>query len=388
MLDAFPEAVIVTLPGSLRCRALGHAFLMGMLEAMAERNAPGGFHLGLERAYSLLDPVSQVGIPREGDLDVRACVRDPKVLDYWNRSCTVAPGVWPLHMIETGGKDYPVRPWPEEMGELRQQMETLRGVAKRYIWSYSGQPMWHPYTPELAGKYGLGATPFPEAASVVEQWHAILSDRYAVTREPHLLRLIESVKRFDRGELSPHELCGAFGAPGDWMILGLLSNPFVQASFSAPNALLRPVNPDEPVAGRDGACRWFAFHNYDPLGSIRLGMAFDWMKTDKSSAQLVSNIIAEEDTQAFLHWNWDDGAIVYLNGKIIADHREYPERGHGLFFRDRYDFEEVVPVTLPKGESTLAITSVNSHGVWGVTVRFTDKDGWPIDGIRFALPPH
>ena len=214
MLDAFPEAVIVTLPGSLRCRALGQAFLLGMLDAMAERDAPGGFHLGLERSYTLLDPVSQVAIPREGDLDLCAAVRDPKVLEYWRRRGSVAPGVWPLHMIETGGKDYPVRPWAEEMAELRQQMETLRGVAKRYIWSFSSHSIWHPHTPEIAEKYGLGKEPFPEAASVAAQWHDILADRQAVTTEPHLLKLIQDVKRFDRGPTVRAGTVRAFWRPG------------------------------------------------------------------------------------------------------------------------------------------------------------------------------
>ena len=135
----------------------------------------------------------------------------------------------------------------------------------------------------------------------------------------------------------------------------------------------------QPIPGRDGVCHWFVFHNYDLLGSVRLGMAFDWMKTDKCSAQLVCSVIAADDTEAFMHWNWDDGAMVYLDGKLIADQRNYPENGHGLVYRDRFDFEEVLPVLFEEGESTLAITSINSHGVWGVNVRFTDKDGWPIE---------
>ena len=201
-----------------------------------------------------------------------------------------------------------------------------------------------------------------------------------------MLRLVSDVSLLDKGELTPAEFCGRFGTPADWMVLGMLDNPFMNKAYSAPPALLDPIEPDQPIAGRDGVCRWFTFHNNEPLGSIRLQAAFDWLKTDKSSAQIVCNVIAQAETQAYMHWNWDDGATVYLNRSIIADHRQYPERGHGLLYKDRYDFEEVLPVTLPKGESRLAITSINSHGVWGLNLRFTDKDGWPIDGITFSLP--
>ena len=62
LLDAFPDAVVFELPGYLWSRSIGRALTLGMLEVMAERDAPGGFHLGTERAYCLLDPVSQVAI--------------------------------------------------------------------------------------------------------------------------------------------------------------------------------------------------------------------------------------------------------------------------------------------------------------------------------------
>jgi hypothetical protein len=87
-----------------------------------------------------------------------------------------------------------------------------------------------------------------------------------------------------------------------------------------------------------------------------------------------------------MHLNWDDGAVVWLNGQVIVDHKQYPEKGHGMVFKDRYDFEETVPVTIPKGENTLAITSVNSKGRWGVNIRFTDENGWPVEGLHFGLP--
>lgn len=382
MLDEFPDAVIALLPGGLWSRPLARAFQLAMLETMAERNAPGGLHLFSERAYCLLDPVSQVAIPREGDLAVRALVDNAAVLEYWRRCCTVAPGVWPLHMIETGGKDYPVRPWPEEMTELRQQMQILRATAKRYVWSFSCQPLWHDYAPDLVEKCGLGINAFADASQVAAQWHDILRDRTEV-RDPHLLRLIRAVRKFDRGKLSPEQLCDGFGTPARWLVLGPLDNPKERPAYSAPEALLRPIRLDQSIAGRDGAVRWFELRNYEPTGAIRVMGAFDWLKTDMASVQLVAEVACEKETKALVHLNWDDGAALWLNGALILDRREYPERGHGLLFRDRYDFEATAPMKLPAGRSRIAVVCINQRGGWGVNFRLTDPDGWPIGGVRF-----
>jgi len=73
-------------------------------------------------------------------------------------------------------------------------------------------------------------------------------------------------------------------------------------------------------------------------------------------------------------------------GKIVFDRRSYPERGHGMVFKDRYLFEEAVPLHISKGEHRLGITSLNSHGLWGFNIRFSDHDGYPDKALGFSLP--
>ena len=385
MLDAYPDVVVALLPGAFWNRPISRTFQLAMLKAMAERDAPGGLHLFSERSYCLLDTVSQVAIPREGDCSLYALTGDSGALDYWRKRCTVAPGVWPLHMVETGGKDYPVRPWADEMAELRLQMRILRCVSKRYVWSFSGHPLWHPYTPEVAEQYGLGKDSFDGAEEAVREWRSI-STKKERTYDPRLLHLFEAVRAFDRGDLPPAAFCGKLGSPGDWMVLGPLTNPFLDPAFAAPTAMLRPIRSDQPIPGRDGAVRWFPFHNYEPLGHVRIQGIFDWFKTDNASVHLVTNVVAETDVQAYLHLGWDDGIAVWLNDTLVFDRRAYPERGHGLLYRDRYNFEETIPVKIPAGESRLAVTSINQRASWGVNLRLTDENGWPIDTLTFALP--
>jgi len=112
---------------------------------------------------------------------------------------------------------------------------------------------------------------------------------------------------------------------------------------------------------------------------------FDWHNADSSSAQLVSFIHAAADHDALLHVGWDDGIIVYLNNEIVFDRRDYPKRGKGMLFKDRYQFEEQVPFSLPAGRSRLAVISINSHGNWIFSLRITDPQGLPFDDVAFRL---
>lgn len=384
LLNEFPEAVIMILPGDLWGQTLERSFVNAMIEEMAVRDAPGGCHMGAERSYCLLDPVSLVAIPRVADC-VAPVLLSKRSADYWKRRCTVAPGVWPLHKVETTRKDYPIRSWTEELNELRQQMGILRKASKRYIWSFSISPVWYVHTPEIENRYGLPPQSFDGVQEVIPGWQDILSKRDEVCTDPMLLQLMEALYRFDREEIDAVQLCESFGTPGDWLVLGLLGNPFTTPRFAACDAFKFLMRPDLPFHGRDGVVRWFPYPNREPLGSVRAKAAFDWRRTDDSSAHFVSWVSATEELHGFLNIGWDDGVIVNLENKEILNRAEYPEKGHGLLFRDRFNFEETIPIHIPAGKSLLAVTSINSHGSWGFNIRFTDALGYPLEGIHFSL---
>ena len=384
VLDAFPDAVIFLLPGELGGSPIERAFTRAMLDVMAERDAPGGLHLGYERSYCLLDPASQTAIPRVGDCAAEAEL-EGNALAYWKRRCTTAPGVWPLHMVETGGPDYPVRPWPDELAELRHQLGTLRAVAKRYIWSFSGNPVWLPADAALRQKYGLPPVTFEGAAEAISGWHDILTSEISIN-DARLRDLIGAVHDFDAGRLDAAGLCARFATPPAWMVLGYLGNPFTAPAFSAQAAATGPIDFAAPVHGRDGVVRWFPFSNYEPTGHIRLRAAFDYRATDKCSVHLVCTMTAADDVEGNMLANFDDGGLLRLDDQVIMDNLAYPERGHGLLYKDRYLFEYAVPIKITKGSHRLALTSVNSHGSWGMNLRFVDAEGYPLKGLSFSLP--
>lgn len=384
LLDEFPEAVIIVLPGELRTRPIARKFMLGMLDLMAERDAPGGLHLGTEYTYCLSDPLSTIAASRSEDPAI-GLLSSKRTADYWRRRCTMAPGVWPLHMVETEAQNYPVQPWEREAADLRDQMAQLRAVAKRYIWSFTGTPVWYIHTPELEINYGLKKQSFKLPDIILRDWHSILEERPVLPPSSPWAGVVEQVKRFDQGALTGEELCDAFGTPGRWWVLGILSNPRTQPAFADRRALDQPVESHRVHHGRDGAVRWFAYDNLDPRGITDSRRIFDWRNTDFASAHFVTFVHSPERRRALLHVGWDDGILIKLSGKTVFDQMDYPLRGKGILYLDKYRFEKHIPITLEKGRNRLAVTSVNSRGAWVFTLRITDERGVPFPDVHFRL---
>ena len=383
LLYSFPEAPVILLPGSLRGRRIAEAFQLGMLRAMAERDAPGGLHLGTEYTYCLHDPVTALATTRFEDAVVPH-LTDRHSAEYWRRRCTIAPGVWPTHAIETGGKDYPQQSWKDEIAELRQQMAILRATSKRYIWSFSGVPSWYVHTPELEKQYGLAKPDLKRPDLDLRDWHQLLVSKPALRSSP-LAPVVKAVARFDRGGISGEALCDAFGTPGRWWVLGLLGNPHTQPQFAATEALTQPINPRTPYQGRDNTVRWFAWDNPDPRGVVSCVGLFDYRNTDNASAHFVSFVHNPRERHAVLHTGWDDGVLIQLGDRVLFDASDYPPRGKGMLYRDKHQFEKHIPFTLPAGTTPLSVTSLNSHGGWVFSLRLTGEDDVPFSDVKFRL---
>ncbi|MCE5307693.1 MAG: hypothetical protein LLG20_08620 [Acidobacteriales bacterium] len=384
LLDTFPEAVVILLPGGLRDRVIPTEYQVGMLETMTERDAPGGFHLGTEFSYYVRDDVTSLATTRFED-PAPALLAGRKVMDYWRRRCSMAPGVWPTHMVETPDRAYPEQPWKKEVEELRRQVTVLRSTAKRYIWSYSGAPMWYAYTPEVEQKYKLTKPKFRLPDIDARDWLDMLASHPRLEATSPLQKLVAAIQRYDRGEISSEQLCDAFGTPGRWWVLGKMSNLLTKPAFAGMDAPLGRVSEHEIHRGRDGGVRWFRYDNLDPIGITSPRTIFGFSNVDDSGAHLVTNIHSPEERKAILHFGWDDGARLYLGGKILVDALEYPPKGKGMVYKEKFLFEKHIPVTIPKGVTRLAVTTMNLRGKWLYSLRLTDGDGIPFDDIRFRL---
>jgi len=383
LLDEYPQAVILLLPGELySTRRIGREFMRGILDEMARRDAPGGLHLGSEYTYTTGDALSTLATARMED-PLIAKLASPRAAAYWKRRGTMAPGVWPLHMVETGGKDYPVQPWKKEFAELREQMSLLRAVAKRYVWTFTANPIWYVHTPEIEARYGLRKQDLKRADIDIRDCQLLMSERTAPPAK--WSGAIESIRRYDRGELSPDQLCDAFGTPGRWWVLGLLAHPRKLPQFAAVGAATAPIDRETTHHGRDGALRWFPVSLYDPRGVVNCQYLFDWRATNASGAHFATYVHSTAARRATLHLGWDDVVTVRCNDKIVFDTRDDARQVKGLLYLDKYRFEKQLPIELTAGRNKLVITSTNDHGAWAFDVRITGEDGAPLAGLRFGL---
>lgn len=382
LLDAFPAAAVLVLPGELATRPIGREYMIGMMQAMCRRRAPGGFHFATEYTYCLQDAVTNLASCRFTDCSI-AAIAGSEIARYWRKTGSVAPGIWPLHMVETGGKDYPVQPWEQELKELRDQFTILRSAARRWVWVYSGQPIWYPWSPALEKRYGLTRPDLKREDIDAGLFRDLLAARRRVAAPPgRLARLLDGVRKFDAGKIPPAALCDLFGTPGRWRVLGLLAHPDVAPQFAASEAARTKPDARTVYHGRDGAVRWFLVDNLDPRGVTSGRYIFDYRNIASSSAHFACTIRSPVRQSAVLNVAWDSGVVVRIGGRVVfASGNEPPQ----ILYRDKYRFARSVPFVLPKGSSPLVVTCLNSRGRLTFALRVTDKNGIPLPGVRFTI---
>jgi len=178
MLREFPDMVLLTLPeGMLYYGELYFDVFTGMLEGMAEANAPGGLHLMTEGTYQMRDVGGLAVFPEQ----LNAVITEESAerpAEYWRERCSVVMGVWPLgyyraindengKFIDWSGKEevfgneivgsyadksewYP----PEEFNA---QMAGVNTFCPRYNWIYGHGNVFFQWTEEQMAKYKQGA---------------------------------------------------------------------------------------------------------------------------------------------------------------------------------------------------------------------------------------
>jgi phosphatidate phosphatase PAH1 len=75
----------------------------------------------------------------------------------------------------------------------------------------------------------------------------------------------------------------------------------------------------------------------------------------------------------------DDGSKVYLNGKRVYEYN------HGRSMVA--DSDEVKDLSLKQGVNVLVFKVQNRWASWQGSIRLTDKDGKPVNGIKVTLTP-
>jgi hypothetical protein len=111
------------------------------------------------------------------------------------------------------------------------------------------------------------------------------------------------------------------------------------------------------------------------------GAILDLAKTlgqkDYSLAYLAVNARAQRETPAKLWIGSDDGCKLWLKGKLLLTAPEPRACSPG---------QDVVSVTLNRGDNLLLLKVANLGGGWAATLRVTDSHGNPIPTLQYQLP--
>lgn len=140
-LEEFPEMRFMWLWEPMLLSAnLGVALFEGALEAMAERNAPGGAVIGLEQTYYMADPIQirdTVATEREW---IRRILISDKAKNYWQKRGDVVVGLYPLG-DEKGSWD--AREVLMPIDYFRQALAAARSTGGWCTWIYGHGRNWH-----------------------------------------------------------------------------------------------------------------------------------------------------------------------------------------------------------------------------------------------------
>ncbi len=375
MLAEYPEMINWQLPaGIIDYGPLAGDLFIGMVDALAEANAPGGFHLSPERTYLLTEPSAIVTFANRLDTLIRNTLRehDLKALNYWEQRGTINYGLWPLgyyrDIYDENGKflgysgkqarfgneivgSYADKSENYSPEEFQRQYATARTVARRFVWIYGHGPVLWQMTPEEREHYRGSDR---DTAATVEN----LDEYLDVLRKPHVLgnSWIQSSALAVRNGETP---AGFLGFPPMWRLSN--SSTVDPASLGTRT----PATEFTRVARTDGFGYVNLKHEYPNATESPIVWAKATFENDRPQ-------------RIFIGMGSNDDAVVYLNGSRIF-HVE-TERGRAELFDD-----DIIVMNLSPGSNEIVIGVADRGGAqWGFYLRIADATGRQADGIRWT----
>jgi len=169
----------------------------------------------------------------------------------------------------------------------------------------------------------------------------------------------------------PREIPGIVPA---WYVIG----PFDDPEHRILDAIYPPeheIDLNASYEGKPGPVHWIKRSSHAG-GVIGLGEIYGFQDyTANTVAYATCTVTSPREQEAEMRIGSDDDAIVWLNGREVWRH----EGIRGLA-RD----DDIVPVVLPAGDTRILVKVYNRSGMWGFSMRFTDRRGQPLEGLGFS----
>jgi len=420
MYDEFPEMVLFLVHGI--DAPIPDAMFAGWVEEAARRDAPGGVHLATEGTY---DACSVPFILAEAVHHFRVVEQrlSPKAILYWRKRCGLSPGGWPLQVDQDFDRKAfkRARLSPEQ---FRAMMAGLNMASAKYAWIYPNGPSWWQATEDEVRQYHLSAwTALPPVLNV-ESYYSIArtAEQVADASMKRASRALRTMTISDPEALMASlglRAARMIGHPKNQIWRGLIPSGYHAIDWAARQADRMASDEDMgrhpnvtslfglvhqySVIGPFSNERWLGHARaYPPEQKIDLNATYDgmagpvrWQQVtvpdgqgyldfpqimkpkDWTVAYALCYVHSNTRQQAQIRTGTNDAIKLWFNGRLLLDYQT--ATGRWAIIDD-----DITPVTLPAGWSTILVKVAQTTGNWGMYLRITDLRGAPLPGITVA----
>ena len=385
MLQNYPKMVFLNLPEGIEYYGpLATDLFVGMVQGMAEANAPGGLHLLTEHSYSMTSVLGLLHYVQKLQSDILKAL-DNSSSQYWNKKCSIALGGWPLGYYRSindengnflgysGHKeifgDRVVGSYADKSSrfspqEFRNQYAGMLLGSKYYCWIYGHGATWWQFSDADVKKYGnVGNSALP-VDEQLDAFKNIIRHKWMGTpRMRELALMVRENKKQDfmnlMGFMKTFQVIGPFGCQ-------------TCNNFSHEFPPEKEINFAGRYKARTGTLKWQKC-SVDPetgyLDFVKYFKPKDWV-----CAYAFCKVTSPGAIDAQIRLGTNDTGTLWFNGKeILAKNTE----------RAAMPDADVLPVHLRQGENNILIKVCNTELNWGLYLRVTDADGNPLHGLTF-----
>jgi hypothetical protein len=404
MVSEFPEMILWQLPeGSHYYGPLAIDLTIGFVNAMAEVDAPGGYHLNIEGTYTVTHSLAIMKRMYEVEQAMRENLESmvgPKALDYWQRRGTISPGLWPLGYYraifdpvtgkrlgfsgksETYGDSvvgsYADKSENYSVDDFRRQYASARMASRAFSWIYChGSVLWELSVEELARYEGNWVDSLPLVENL-EEYQQVLREK-SIIDDPAISQIATTVRE---GRAPP----GFKGYAPAWWHIGPF--PYPGGTFDIaypPEEVISPTMPGidlsstyESYPGYEmstDTLRW-RMTGVDSTGYVDLKDLVS--RQDSVLSYSVAWLDMTEPRRVHIRFGCNDDGAVWLNGERIFTH---------IGPRGAMADNDVFYANLPAGRTQILV-KIGDHGGagYGFYLRVTDEMGAKVSGLRWVKP--
>ncbi len=159
-----------------------------------------------------------------------------------------------------------------------------------------------------------------------------------------------------------------------WYVIG----PFDDPEHKILEAIYPPeyeIDLDAGYEGKPGPVHWIkrASNSGGVIGLYEIYGLQDY--TTNTAAYATCTVTNPREREVEMRIGRDDDIVVWMNSKEVWRHG-------GVRGLERDD--DIVPVVLPAGDTQILVKVYNRGGMWAFSMRFTDRKGQPLKGLKFS----